>query len=159
MFVNPLTPNLPDFLTFLSTNVQIPAAALPSNSPWPGYALDQAIALVSCYSLGVVYSLAVYNCGTHLLFLIAPDQPGQTYFKAARSNNAAQNGQPGGFGLIQPSSGLVASTSDDTNSITLANPDWVKGLTIGQLGMMKTPWGRECLSYLQSYGPTIWGLS
>jgi hypothetical protein len=161
MFATPTNPNLADFVVFLNTSVQIPVVALPVNSPWPGYAFTQAMALVPCYAgvPGIMYSLAVYNCATALLFLITPDQVGQTYFTSARSNAAPQGGQPGGFALIQPSAGLVASTSDETTSTTLANPDWVKGLTIGQLQFAKTPWGREYLSFIQSYGPTIWGLT
>ena len=160
MFATPDSPNLSDFLLFLGT-VQIPVAALPANSAWPGYAFTQAQALVPCDAgiPGITFSLATYNCATHQLFLITPDQTGQTYFASARSNAAPQGGQPGGFALIQPSSGLVASTSDESTSTTLANPDWVKGMTITQLGFAKTPWGREYLGYLQSYGSTIWGLT
>ena len=159
-FVTPTTPNLADFLTFLSTSVQIPVAALPANSPWPGYAFTQAQALVPCYAgiPGITFSLATYNCATHQLFVITPDQLGQTYFSGARSNQPQTN-SPGGFALIQTSSGLVAATSDEGTSVTLANPDWVKGLTIGQLQFAKTPWGREYLSFIQSYGPSIWGLT
>jgi hypothetical protein len=160
MFATPTNPNLADFVVFLNTSVQIPVTALPTNSPWPGYAFTQAMALVPCYAgvPGIMFSLAVYNCATAILFLITPDQVGQTYFKGARSNQPQTTG-PGGFALIQPSSGLVASTSDEGTSVTLANPDWVKGLTIGQLQFAKTPWGREYLSFIQSYGPTIWNLT
>jgi hypothetical protein len=155
MFATPNSPNLPDFLIFLGT-VQIPAAALPANSPWPGYALNQAIALVPCYPgiPGIISTLAVYNCATHLVFLMTPDQVGQTYFQTARSNDATS-----GYNLIAPSTGLVVASSDEGSSVTLTAPEWAKGLTIGQLGYMKTPWGREYLDYIQSAGPTIWGLT
>jgi hypothetical protein len=171
-FVNPTTPNLADFLTFLADTVQIPVAALPANSPYPGYALNQAIALVLNPSgamfpgvtfppgagyPGVMYSLACYNCATHLLFVITPDQDGQTYFKNARGNNSSSD--PPGFGLNAPSTGLVVSSSDQGTSAGLAEPKWAKGLTVSQLGYYKTPWGREYLSWQQSYGPTIVGLS
>lgn len=153
-FVTPGTPNLTDFLTFLSTSVQIPSPALPVNSPWPGYALNQAIALALNLpnSPSVVgYSLACYNGGTHILLSIAPDTPPQTYF-------ADQRG-PDGFGLIMPSTGLVQTAGDQGTSGGVAVPTWVTGLTIADLDMMKTPWGRSFLAWNQSYGPTIWGLS
>jgi hypothetical protein len=153
-FVNPKTPNLPDFLTFLADQVQIPSSALPDDSPYPGYALDAAIGLVllppAC-PVPVLYTLAVYNGATHLLFTITPDQQGQTYFANARS--------PQGFGLAAPSTGLVVATFDEGTGTTLAEPEWAKGLTVNQLGYFKTPWGREYLSWQQSFGPTIVGLT
>jgi len=152
-FVTPTTPNLADFNVFLATSVKIPTAALPSDSPWPGYAFAQAMQLTLAIPgvSGLLYTLAVYNCATHILFAITPDQDGQTYFVDARSSS--------GFNLINPSAGLVQAASDDGTSSSYKVPDWVSGLTIGQLGFYKTPWGREYLSFIQSYGPTIVGLT
>ena len=150
-FLSPLTPNFIDFLTFLTTTVQIPTIALPLTSPWPGYAFNHALTLTPLAGAGIADSLAVYNCATHILFGITPDQSGQTYFAQARSNT--------GFGLNLPSTGLVAATSDQATSTTLASPDWAKGLTVSQLDFYKTPWGRQYLGYIQSYGPSIVGLT
>lgn len=153
-FITPDSPNLADFLTFLANSVQIPAAALPSGSSWPEYALDQAIGLVlfpPCLPTPVMYSLAVYNCATHILFQITPDQTGQTYFTNARST--------AGYGLIVPSNGLITGASDQGTSGNIVVPDWAKGLTVGQLEFYKTPWGRAYLAWNQSYGPTVWGLT
>jgi hypothetical protein len=155
-FVLPDTPNLPDFLTFLANSVQIPTTALPANSQWPGYAFNQAMALAippSGLTPGVMYSLAVYNGATHVLFAITPDQPGQSYFASARSTGA------GGYGLIAPSTGLVAASADQGTSQTLEIPEWAKNLTADQLDYYKTPWGRAFLAWNQKYGPTIWGLT
>ncbi|MHB2029721.1 MAG: hypothetical protein ACYCPT_13030 [Acidimicrobiales bacterium] len=155
-FLFPTTPNLVDFLTFLANSVQIPSTALPTSSPWPGYALNQAIGLVlqpPLIPVPVMYCLACYNCATHILFVITPDQPGINYFSNARSSSST------GFRLIQPSSGLVLSTSDETTSTTNIAPKWAAGLTAGQLDFYKTPWGREYLSWNQSYGPSIVGLT
>ena len=151
-FLFPTTPNLVDFLTFLSTSVQVPAAALPGTSPWPGYALNQAVGLVLSppnNPAPILYVLASYNCATHLLFAITPDVAGQNYFQTARSSSAQ------GFGLVQGTTGLVQSSSDEVTSVTLTAPKWASGLTASQLGFYKTPWGREYLAYQQSYGPTI----
>ena len=174
-FLWPSRPNIVDFLYFLSTSVQIPPAALPATSPWPQYSLVQALLLVlripgrsmgqngyiglpppqlpviPADQLGILYTLACYNCATHLLLTITPDVPGQNFFAHARSNQ--------GYGLINPSTGLVASSSDNGTSVALASPDWAKGLTIDQLDAYKTPWGRAYLSYNQKMGPTIWGLT
>ena len=166
-FVTPNSPNLTDFLEFLSTSVQIPVTALPAGSPWPGYAFSQAMALTPClgggYSYpfnpptsgggGILYTLAVYNCATHLLFMIAPDQTGQNYFKNLRSNSST------GFGLVVPSTGLIISTSDNGTSATNVAPKWADGMTVGQLGFFRTPYGREYLSYIQSSGPSVVGVT
>ncbi len=153
-FITPGAPNIVDFLNWLAASVQIPAAALPAGAPWPQYALTQAIGLVlnpPYAPAPVMYTLAVYNCATHLVYAMTPDQPGQNYFATARSTK--------GYGLIAASTGLVAATSDESTSTTLASPEWAKGLTVAQLGFFKTPWGREYLSWQQSYGPTIVALS
>lgn len=154
-FVNPNTPNAADFLTFVRDQ-GVPVPALPDTSAYLGYALTGAVGLVLplpawCSVPGVLYSLAVYNCGTHLLFTMAPDQQGQTYFAKARSRE--------GFALISPSTGLVAATSDQGTSTTLASPDWAKQLTIAQLDFAKTPWGRSYLQWQASYGSSIVGLT
>ncbi len=153
-FLFPNTPNLIDFWGFLNNVVQIPADALPGTSPWPQYALTQAIGLVlnlPCTPQAITYTLAVYNAATHLLYGIAPDQPGSNFFTVARSKK--------GYSLVNPSTGIIAATSDESTSSTLASPEWAKGLTVGQLDFFRTPWGRAYLSYQQSYGPTIIALT
>lgn len=150
-FLFPTTPNIVDFLSYLANSVGIPATALPGTSPFPQYALTQAISIIPSAPLGVLYTLAVYNCAAHLVFTITPDISGQNYFAKARSN--------AGYNLIGPSTGLVASSSDETTSVTLASPEWAKRLTVGQLDMYKTPWGRSALTWLQSFGPNVVGLT
>ena len=160
-FTEPNSPNLPDFLVFLATSVQIPTSALPTDSPWPGYALTQAIGLVlnppGGVSPGILYTLACYNCATHILLMIAPDQEGQSYFAAIRGNNSST--VPPGLALNVPSTGIVVTSSDESTSVGLAKPTWAEGLTVGQLDFFKTPWGRAYLTYQQSYGPSIVGLT
>lgn len=158
-FLTPLTPNLTDFTTFLTTSVQIPSAALPTNSPWIGYAFNQAMDYCPSLGGGVIYTLAVYNCGTALLFLITPDQTGQTYFADARNSAPSTNFPNGGFGLNVPRTGLVDASADESTSSHLVAPKWAAGLTVGQLGFYATPYGRQYLSYIQSYGPSVVGLT
>jgi hypothetical protein len=189
-FVTPSQPNLADFTTFLTTSVQIPTAALPTNSPWIGYAFNQAMDLVWTFpgAPGILYTLAVYNLATAILFQITPDQTAtaragyispayfapsyfgasyfgstasvaSTYFADARSSATSSNFPNGGFGLNTASMGVVVSASDEGTSSTLKVPDWVAGLTIGQLALLKTPWGQEYLSWAQAYGSVIVGLT
>lgn len=156
-FLLPNQPNIIDFWYFLRTSVRIPIANLPNNSPFPQYALDQAIILTLCAPVGILYTLAVYNCATHIVYKITPDTAASDYFRNARSApGKGGNGSGGdGFALVAPSTGLVAASSDETTSSTLTSPDWAKRLTIGELDFFRTPWGRTYLEYQQSYGPTI----
>jgi|SRR5688572_1660913 len=55
--------------------------------------------------------------------------------------------------------GIVANTSDLTTSVGLDNPDFMKNLTLEQLQLLKTPFGRAYLMIAQKYGPTVWGLT
>ncbi len=54
--------------------------------------------------------------------------------------------------------GVVTSSSDESTSETLLNPEFMKGLTLGNLQNLKTPYGRQYLSFAMDYG-TLWGLS
>ena len=158
-FLVPMRPNIADFLSFIYGTVGILSTQLPYTSIYPQYALDQALGLVLEVSprVAIQYTLAAYNCATHILYGITPDQGtwtnanGIKYFEAARSRD--------GFSLISPSTGLVASSSDEGTSNALATPDFARGLTIDQLDFFKTPWGRAYLSFIQAYGPTIVALT
>lgn len=137
-------------MLFVQDSMQIDPILLPDDSPYYGYAFNQAIATVlsvpSCG--GIDYTLAVYNCGGHILLRITPDQPQRTFFQDTR----------GKYAMLQPSVGVVQSASDDGTANTIAVPKALQELTIGDLGFMKTPWGREYLSYAQDFGG-IWGLT
>ena len=143
-------PTLAGFTTFIYTGVQIDPLLLPTNSPYNGYAFDQAMATVISVPAcnGIMYTDAVYNCGTHILFRIAPDQTGRDFFREKRAE----------FGLLKLSAGVVQSASDESTSETLAVPDALKQLSLGDLQFLRTPWGRAYLEYAQDFGG-IWGLS
>lgn len=55
--------------------------------------------------------------------------------------------------------GVVASTSDLSTSVGLDNPDFFKNLTLDQLQLLKTSYGRAYLAIAQKYGPNVWGVS
>lgn len=55
--------------------------------------------------------------------------------------------------------GVVSNTSDLTTSVGLVVPDFFKTLTLEQMDLMKTPFGRAYLMIAQKYGPTVWGLT
>jgi len=148
---NPNSPNLADFTAFLYGNVGIPTATLPEGSVWPGYAFDQAMALVAFFPTvaSIQYVLAVYNCGAHLLIMITPDQAGQTYFTTARDS----------MNMLRPVSGILSGSSDVSTSQSFTVGDGMSNMTIGDLNFYTTPWGRQYLAYAQDAGPGLWGLS
>lgn len=144
-------PNATDFYTFLQSAAGIPSSALPSNSPYLTWALSYSQEL----TLGVLniigadfYCFAVYLLGTSFLINWCPDQPGQTYFADLRKL----------WNLTGFVGGTVQSTADQGTSESLLAPDFLKGLTIGQLQMLKDPYGRQWLAMQSEFGP-LWGLS
>ena len=130
----------------------VSAASAAAYSPWLQWAFIGAEAVTltppPCMP-AIVYVMAVYNYGMHKLLKIGQDQSGQTFFTTQRAN----------FNLLSFKAGPVASSADQATSNTLVTPDFLKGLTMGDLDLLLTPWGREYLDYSQSYGPSIVGIS
>jgi hypothetical protein len=130
--------------------VSAPSAA--AYSPYLQWAFTMAsdITLVppSCMP-PILYVTAVYNYGMHKLLKIGQDISGQTFFTTQRA----------AFNLMSFKAGPVGASADQSTSQTLVTPDFLKGLTMGDLDLLLTPWGREYLDYSQQYGPTIVGVS
>jgi hypothetical protein len=63
------------------------------------------------------------------------------------------------FKILSLVAGPVQTASDNGTSTTLAVADFFKTLTIGDLDLMKTPWGQRYLAYAQKAGPTVVGVS
>ena len=151
-FATPTKPNMADYLLFIRQGVGIGPAYLPDGSLWVQATYDMAIATVNLELLkasGSIYTLAVYNFGVDRLLNFALDEPGQSYFKDTRQ----------ALGLNLFNAGLVNASSDQGTSQSLEIIEAAKRLTITDLAMMKTPYGRVYLDFAQSYGPTIWGLT
>jgi len=150
-WTNPNAPNLTDFTNWVYAYIGVTVQALPLNSPWPGYAFNQAQSLVPCYSTvsAIQFVLATYNCAGHILLKITPDQQGQAFFAGVRKD----------MKLLEPQIGAIVSSSDNGSSNSFAVGDGMRNMTIGDLDFMRTPMGRDYLAYLQDFGPGVWGLS
>lgn len=153
-----MDPTFAGFLAFVSNVMAIPPSALPTASPYPAMAFNTAQNLVNVALQGLtnfdpsqptLYAVAVYNLAGDILVNIAPDQPGSTYF----ANLWA------GYGGNGFTAGVVSSTSDEGTSASFAVSQALQNLTLGDLQLLKTPWGRAYLAIAQSYGPSVWGLS
>lgn len=55
--------------------------------------------------------------------------------------------------------GVVQSTGDQGTNTSLVVPEFFKTMTLEQLDLIKTPWGRAYLAYAQKAGPTVFGVS
>lgn len=153
-----MDPTLPGFLTFVSTVMAIPPAALPPTSPFPPMAFNTAQSLVNTALQAVpnydptqptIYALATYNLAGAILLGIVTDQPGVTYFadlwKAYGGNGFAP--------------GVLSSVGDEGTSTSYAVSQALQSLTLGDLQLLKTPWGRAYLALAQDVGPSAWGIS
>jgi hypothetical protein len=155
-FATPGQANLADYTVFLRS-IGLNAAVLPDDSMWIPITFEVAKATVNpLLALGGCgptvpnfYVLALYNLGADRVINFAPDQPNQTFFSDLRSSLA----------LNSFASGLVTASSDQSTSQTLETIEAAKKMTIGDLQLAKTPYGRLYLSLAQKYGPNIWGLS
>lgn len=128
------------------------AASANAYSPYLMWAFigAQAITLIPPACMPpILYVMAVYNYGMHKLLKIGQDQTGQTFFTTQRTN----------FNLLSFKAGPVGASADQATSDTLVTPDFLKGLTMGDLDLLLTPWGREYLDYSQQYGPSVVGVS
>lgn len=144
-------PNATDLYTFLTTVAGVPTAALPSNSAYIPWALSYAEekTLMVLYAVGQdYYCFAVYCLATSFLINWCPDQTNQTYFADLRKM----------WDLTGFVGGTVQASADQSTSESLLAPDFLKGLTLGQLQNLRDPYGRQWLAMQQDLS-NIWGIS
>jgi len=95
------------------------------------------------------YAWAVYNLAGHFLIMFAQDTPPSTYFADLRDK----------YGMNTFVPGVIQASHDQGTGQAFIVPDFVKNMTLADLGYLKTPWGRFYMGLAQAYGPTIWGLT
>lgn len=152
-------PTLAGFLAWVYGTMGVPTAWLPSTEPVIEQAYNVALATVHPVFIGVpgpIYQLMVYNLGGHLLATWAPDvttRPPYPY--------KVIDGQEYGFwqwlrkqnNMLGFVTGTVSASSDESTSMSLTVPKQAENLTIGQLQLTTSTWGRQYLGWAQSYGP------
>lgn len=72
----------------------------------------------------------------------------ETYFATLRRQ----------FNLTGFVPGVISASNDESTGQSILNPEFMKGLTLGNLQNLKTPFGRQYLAFAQDYGQ-IWGVS
>lgn len=134
---------------------------LPDNSQSIADAYNLAYASVNTLVASVpgpFYQTMTYNLGGHYLALWSPDIDGVVY--------RTQDGVGYGFfawlrlqnNMLNVVTGTVSSSGDEGTSVSLVVPKQAENLTLDQLQLMTTIWGRTYLGYAQRFG-TNWGLS
>lgn len=96
---------------------------------------------------------------THFSYALSPNPGAATMLAGAAVVEQFFSRLRRDFKLNQFSPGMVASTSDVSTSVGLDNPEFLKGLTIENLQLMRTPYGRAYMSIAMKYGPAVWGVS
>lgn len=140
-------PNLVDFTAYVYSQ-GVPEADLPDDSPYLIAAFNIAKAKTLLPPLMMptdIYSEAVYNLGMDRLIRSAPDQIGETFFASKRKE----------FQLLNPRTGMLQNSYDETTGQTYAVPEFQKTLTLNGVYLQLTPWGRYYFMYAQAYGENI----
>ena len=107
------------------------------------------------------FTVASVPDDTHVTYPLAPNPgtgtPGagaavtQQFFVIARGKM--------GYNVTAFQPGVIGSTSDQGTSASYATPDFMRGLSLYDLQLLKSPFGRAYLALAQRYGPAAWGLS
>lgn len=144
------------------TVLPIPLAAVSVNSAqaysqWATWALNYALEVAltgpgngpGMSGFAGISIMATYNLAMHQLLKTAQDLPNQTFFAQIRQT----------YKLTSLVPGPVMASADQATSETLVVPEFFKTLTLSELDLLKTPYGREYLGYAQMYGPNIVGMT
>lgn len=148
--------NLNDFIYFIQNIAVVPPTALPaasslSTDPNINTAFNVAMDTVDCLinqHSPTYYNLAVYNFAMDYLINWMPDQPCQTFFTDLRTK----------WNITGFVGGVVSSTSDNGSSVSVEVPPMLKDLSMFDLQLLKTPFGRAYMSIAGKFGD-VWGLT
>ena len=143
-------PTLAGFIQFIRDFMGLDSTIVADNNPVVllsfNYALETVTKLLT--SSAISYQQAVYNLAGDMLINFGKDVPPSTVFVDIRAAYKINSFVPG----------IVSSTSDNSTSTSLATPDFFNNLTLSDLQLMKTPYGRTYLAIAQKAGD-LWGLS
>jgi hypothetical protein len=161
MLPNP-KPTFAGFVAWFPAITGIPLTVIPADSQWLAWGYGTSINTVNpqiAQVPGPFYLQAVYNLAADWVLNWAPDPDPPVPYPTKNRYNLPymaflrKQWNLGGF-----TPGVVQSTADESTSESLVVPEQLKGLTIDQLGNLKTPYGRAYLGIAQKAG-NIWGIS
>lgn len=144
------TPDLADFTSYCQAQGIVAAYTLTTDPTFAAaydWAIDDAL---TCPNMpGTLYTFAVYNFGADRFIRIAQDNGLGTFYADQRSTYNVFDFRPG----------VVMASGQGPTSQTLVVPEWYRELPLSGQELLKTPWGRQYLSYAQMYGPNVVGVS
>jgi hypothetical protein len=144
-------PTYDGFVAWVNAMMAIPTDYVPDDATLQA-AYDEALNL-TYYALACVpsqpdsptiYALAVYNLGGAILLEIAQG----AYWDDLRNR----------YGLGSMTWGIPTGAADQGTSTTLMVPWQLQGMTLMDLQLAKSPWGRRYLMFAGQWG-AIWGLT
>jgi hypothetical protein len=157
MGLPPGDPTFEGFQWFVQYSMAVPTVSMP-DQPYLQVAYDQAINLAYDGLMGVpsqpttpsIYAFAVYNLGCALLLEFAMDDPtsSSTFWSDLRTK----------LGLNSSTFGIIAAAADQGTSDSLYIPEVIKGMTLLDLQLSKSPWGQKYLMFAGEWG-SIWGIT
>lgn len=157
-------PTLAGFTAWVYGVMGVPAEWLPSDSIVITYAYDTALATVNpvfrCVP-GPIFLQMVYNLAGHFLVSWAPDvttTPPYPYISVDGVNYGYFEWYRKQNNVLGFTTGIVQTATDQGTSTTMVVPDQAKNLTLSQLGLLSTPFGRFYLGLAQDWG-SPWGLT
>lgn len=151
-------PTFAGFQWFVANIMAVPGTSMPDDS-WLQVAYDQSINL-TYWALATVpsqpttpsiYAFAVYNLGCAFLLEFAQDDPSNpedTFWNDLRQK----------LGLNSMSFGLITSAHDQGTGESTYIPEQIKGMTLMDLQLAKSPWGQKYLMIAGQWG-SIWGIT
>jgi hypothetical protein len=151
-------PTFAGFQWFVTNIMAVPSGSMPP-SDWLQVAYDEAVNLTywaldtvpSQPTTPSIYAFAVYNLGCALLLEFAQDDPANptvTFWADLRKS----------LGVNSMSWGMITSASDQGTAESMYIPDQIKGMTLMDLQLAKSPWGRKYLMIAGQWG-SIWGIT
>lgn len=150
-------PTFDGFQWFVENMMKVPAEAMPDVSMMQ-IAYDEAINL-AYYPLAdipsqpttpTIYAFAVYNLGCAMLLEFAMDDPS--------TNSTFWNDLRQSLGINSMMIGLITAAHDQGTGEQTYIPDTIKNMTLANLQLLKSPWGRKYLMIAGQWG-YIWGLT
>jgi hypothetical protein len=155
LVIPPGDPTFDGFKAWVQAVMGVPNVSLPDDTTLQ-IAYDQAINLAylgfqsipSQSTSLTIYAQAVYNLGGAMLVEFAVDNPNSSYWQDLRNR----------MGIYNFTGGLTNSAYDQGTGEGMYILPIFSGLTLGNLQLLKTPWGRAYLALAGQWG-TIWGLT
>jgi hypothetical protein len=152
-------PTFAGFQWFVANMMGVPTNEIPDVTVLQA-CYDQALNL-AYYGLATVpsqstspsiYAFAVYNLGADIVVETAWDdpnaQPPSTYWTTLRQQ----------LGLNSFAYGIINAAADQGTSDSMFIPEQLQGMTMLDLQLAKTPWGRRYLMIAGEWG-AIWGIT